>query len=89
VAGEEWSLDAGSSLASIDGHEAEAFTATERSAASHPNRQARYLIAKIDDHHVAVVIAVVATTESDADRKATDDAVASVHVTLPRPAAGG
>ena len=68
--------------AAIDGHPGEAFLATERKAATHPDRQARYVIAKIGEHDLALVIAVVATAESDADRKATDDAIATVHVVL-------
>ena len=88
IAGAEWVLDAGSTAASIDGHAAEAFTATERSGGTHPDRQARYLIARIDDRHLAVVIAIVAKTEADVDRLATDDAVASVHVIPPRSSAG-
>jgi hypothetical protein len=88
IAGNEWVLDAGSSAGSIDGRDAEVFTATETSDPKHTDRKARYVIARIDDHHIAVVVAIMGATETDADRKATDDAVASVRMVRPKSAAG-
>lgn len=80
LAGAPFGANVQSSPASLDGHAAEAFTATQPPKGAQPERHVRYLVARIDDHHVGLVVAVTAAGEPDAERKLVEDTAANVRV---------
>lgn len=87
LAGAPFAAAAQSSPATLDGHAAEAFTMTQPPKGSLPERRLRFVIVRMDDHHIGMVVAITAAAAPDAERNQIEAAVAQARVIGPaRPA---
>lgn len=80
LAGAPFAAAAQSSPATLDGHAAEAFTMTQPPKGSLPERRLRFVIVRMDDHHIGMVVAITAVAAPDAERNQIEAAAAGVRV---------